>query len=461
MGGALAALSLAAGCSNAGTAGNSTDSSRNGVPGNGASGNAAAGRATVGPTPGGCPVDRLRDRALAYAAGDVAGWDSAGEASGAVLTALGVSALRYEPLRCEDGAQWARLGYRITGFDDVPCELDQAWRLGGDGGLVRVGGPAAPWEWPGAQARRSPDSVVVATEQATPESASAGTAHPASAGTVRSAFAERVLSTSAGTVRSGPAGTAHRVAPAGRVLPMTSAGMASPRVPEGSGADRGAVRLAALVEDAASDLRAFWGEPRVRPVVFLPPDPDAFAALAAGVSHGASAVTVGPVRDGRAVGCDRVVLHPTVWAGLTPEGRRVVLTHELTHVAIRRDLRGPRPAWLVEGVCEYAAYRRSTLAPAQIARPLLEKLRGGTLPDDLPGEEDLAGPDPGWAYAAAWRACHVIVARAGEGSLLEAAREPGPGGLTRVLTDRLGWQLHDLVAAWRQDLAALARSARP
>lgn len=430
MTGALAMLSLAAGCANgdpaagsadaSGTTASGTTASGTAASGTAASGDAAAGRAGDEAAGGGCPAERLRDRAAAFAAGDVAAWDAAGEASGAALAALGLGDLRYEPLRCEAGVQWARLGYGIAGFDEAFCELDQAWRLEQVGGLVRVGGAPAPWEWPDALVRRSVDSVVV-------------TAVPSA-------------------VQAAPSGHADVTVPA-RGLQEAASRSVDPR-------REGAV-LSALVADAAKDLRAFWGEPRVRPVVLLPPDPDAFAVLAAGASHGASAVTVGPVRDGRALGCDRVVLHPSVWADLTPEGRRVVLTHELTHVAIRRDLRGTRPAWLVEGVCEYAAYRRSTLAPAQIARPLLERFRGAALPDDLPGEADLAGPDPGWAYAAAWRACHVIVARAGEGALLEAARASGHAGVARVLTDRLGWQLPDLVAAWRQDLAALVRSAGP
>lgn len=310
---------------------------------------------------------------------------------------MGVSDLRYEPLRCANGTQWTRLSYRIAGFDEAACELDQAWGLTQAGALVRVTGAVAPWEWPGASARRLAECVVVT---------------------------------------GGPTGT------------------------DAASGRREADGVAAIVEQAAGDLREFWGEPRARPVVFVPPDAASFTALAGEASQGSSAVTVGPLRDHRALGCDRVVLHPAVWRDLAPEGRRVVLTHELTHLVMRRDLAGARPAWLVEGVCEYAAYRRSPLSADEVARPLLDRLRGTALPVDLPSEEDLAGPDPGWAYAAAWRACEVIVERGGQAALLALARAPAGDGLGRVLSTHLGWGLADLVAAWRQDLARLARPGR-
>ena len=62
-----------------------------------------------------------------------------------------------------------------------------------------------------------------------------------------------------------------------------------------------------------------------------------------------AAVTTGHFLTGHtATSADRVLLNPDAFAELSSVGRRVVLTHETTHVAARAASTGSLPAWLSE-----------------------------------------------------------------------------------------------------------------
>ncbi|MEP7160319.1 MAG: hypothetical protein ABI746_04385 [Dermatophilaceae bacterium] len=338
---------------------------------------------------------RLVERSDAYARADPVVWASAGGSGLAAMRALRVQKLRYDAVRAVSGRVWARTTYRFGGFDASPAGIDQAWAREGVKSMRRVGGAAAPWEWPRVSVRRGAGLLV---------------------------------------------------------------GVGRPSVLD---------EASRLAEGAAQEVAAALETAPVRPVVLLPPDGAAFAAASGVAEGGVAAVTVGPVRGGQATGCDRVVLHPTVWGELVPEGRRVVLTHELAHLALRRDTSGISPRWLDEGLCEYVAYAASTLPAAAIAAPLLRRIAAGGLPDALPTDEDFEGTDVAWAYAAAWCACRVLAERARDATLVTLARpRPSDPQVTRLLTRQArfeivlrrdtGWSVRDLVTAWRGSLAHLA-----
>ena len=68
---------------------------------------------------------------------------------------------------------------------------------------------------------------------------------------------------------------------------------------------------------------------------------------------------------------DRVILDPVGLAQLTAAGRRVVLTHELTHVAVRASTLHDVPLWLSAGFAEWVAFRAERLDPRVVAaRPV-------------------------------------------------------------------------------------------
>ena len=171
-------------------------------------------------------------------------------------------------------------------------------------------------------------------------------------------------------------------------------------------------RVAADADDAAARVDTVWGKQwRRTVVVFVPSDlADMAGALGRPHSNGlerVAAVTNGELAADRAAdggAADRVVLNPTAFARLSPLGRRVVLTHELTHVATRATVKMTSPLWVEEGFADYVAYSGTGLAPGVIAADALAAVRAGTAEEHLP-TADAFDPDRGPigpAYADAW-----------------------------------------------------------
>lgn len=166
---------------------------------------------------------------------------------------------------------------------------------------------------------------------------------------------------------------------------------------------------------------------------------------------------------------DRVILDPVGLAQLTAAGRRVVLTHELTHVAVRASTLHDVPLWLSEGFAEWVAFRAERLDPRVVAARLLDRVRHSGAPTSLPSPADFAGAtgDPVTAYQASWLAAARIAADAGESGLVRIVHLMGgvvgevpssapPVALDRALRIVLGSGENQLVADWRGDLNRLA-----
>ena len=86
-----------------------------------------------------------------------------------------------------------------------------------------------------------------------------------------------------------------------------------------------------------------------------------------------------------------VVLGPAVLRDLTPQGQRVVLAHELTHVVLRQTSRTGLPRWVVEGSAEYTAYRFAGLSLAAACPTLAADVRAGRLPAGPPTDATFSG----------------------------------------------------------------------
>lgn len=194
------------------------------------------------------------------------------------------------------------------------------------------------------------------------------------------------------------------------------------------------------VESARSRVNAVWKHdwPRVS-VVYLPADDKGMAAMlgrpaATGLDQ-VAAVTTGELLRGSGT-ADRIVLNPTAFAGFGRAERRVVLTHELTHVATRASVRLAPPMWLEEGVADYVAYRGSGVTRAQIAESLVDQVRAGSRPDHLPTASDFdpRNADIGPAYAGAWIAVDLIARTKGKAALVRFYEQVcglGPGAGAR------------------------------
>ncbi|WP_157244456.1 hypothetical protein [Nonomuraea typhae] len=141
----------------------------------------------------------------------------------------------------------------------------------------------------------------------------------------------------------------------------------------------------------------------------------------------------------------RVIVIPETYARLTPTGRDVVLTHELTHVAAGTE---GLPAWLYEGFADYVAYKDAGLAVPVAAAELAAEVRAGRVPRSLPGPEAFA---PGSArlaqsYQEAWLACRFLAERLGEARLVKLYHDARRAGAHRALP----WPVAELTDRWRR-----------
>ncbi|WP_432546697.1 hypothetical protein [Kineococcus sp. SYSU DK004] len=240
-----------------------------------------------------------------------------------------------------------------------------------------------------------------------------------------------------------------------------------------------AADVAADLADAAARAGAAWGAAPPRAAVLVAPDAAAAARLTGTSEHRAAlvdALTTGGRHDlpGGRRGAARVVVQAARFAGLTRTGRRVVLTHELVHVATRAggstDPAAPR--WLAEGYADVVARDGRGLDPGALAEPVLRDLHAGA-PVDAPADDDFTGaPDgaPGGgeadlqrAHAAAWTLVasaarhHGLPAVTALHHRLTAADRPATAPAREALLaaawrEHLGEEPADALARWRRDL---------
>jgi hypothetical protein len=158
----------------------------------------------------------------------------------------------------------------------------------------------------------------------------------------------------------------------------------------------------------------------------------------------------------------RVVFNPTQAATLSPIARRIMLRHELTHVATRAWSVDGAPMWLLEGFADYVGYRGSELTPGEVAPDLARAARVGELPDRLPTDAEFrdASGRLDVAYQLAWSMALHVAERAGEAGLMRLYREVagnrqlGPSTVDTIVDGAvrqvLGTDLAGLVASWQE-----------
>lgn len=263
------------------------------------------------------------------------------------------------------------------------------------------------------------------------------------------------------------------------------------------------------------DTRLVASDDRLRAVAGWAADGGAPAGTVAAVAvlpvPAATAASPTPAGDG-----GRLVVDLDVYRRLTADGRRIVLRHELTHLATATETPAGMPVWLVEGFAEEVGHegvvvcsaRFPTLAagprcpsvPAgsasgltvdRAAGELAGELRAGQVPTALPADAAFDGSDGRLAqtYQEAWLACRLLAERLGLPGLARlyrdvgerlAAPAPAPpstagaggsglvGGLgdagtaavAAVLRDEAALSWSGFVAAWRAFLTtALAAPA--
>jgi hypothetical protein len=219
-----------------------------------------------------------------------------------------------------------------------------------------------------------------------------------------------------------------------------------------------AARVLAELDSAVGVVTEVWGTAWSQHVaVLVPSGPEEMQSLvgpafAVGSIAGvAVAEQIDPVAH-TARG-QRVVLNPASATALSPLSLRVLLRHEITHIAARGDTADGAPMWLLEGFADYVGYRGSDVPAAKAAPALAAQVRTG-LPTALPADADFRGPGMDLAYQQAWSVNRYLAQRLGEPGLvrlyhsLAAAKSDVDG----VLRDVLGVDRAGLVSGWQEFL---------
>lgn len=226
-------------------------------------------------------------------------------------------------------------------------------------------------------------------------------------------------------------------------------------------------RLAALahrVDAGIAAVSAVWGTGwSQRVVVLIPASAAEYAALtgAAVRETAAAAVTDGvDSGTGRPYG-QRLVINPQQLSALSALGQRIVLDHEITHLATAADTPDITPRWLVEGFAEYVANLHTGQSVRTAAAELRAAVAAGRVPHALPGDNAFAARGPALArlYQQSWLACRLIAARAGQAGLVRFYRTVGTALAPRAeaLAAAFRSVLHENQRAFENQLRAYLR----
>ncbi|MFJ9408492.1 hypothetical protein [Streptomyces sp. NPDC101393] len=195
--------------------------------------------------------------------------------------------------------------------------------------------------------------------------------------------------------------------------------------------------LADRVDAAVPAVSAAWKGPWSRKVIVEAPDTVGRMAQLLGSGEpsgyaGIAAVTTGEAGASAKAPADRVIVNPDAYEELNDMGRKVVLTHETTHVATRTVTTAATPLWLSEGLADWVAYRGTKRKAAVAAPELSRAVATGAPPARLPTDEDFgftSGADRlAKAYEGGWLACRMIADKWGEAKLIAFYREVGRTG---------------------------------
>jgi hypothetical protein len=158
----------------------------------------------------------------------------------------------------------------------------------------------------------------------------------------------------------------------------------------------------------------------------------------------------------------RVVINPANLDRLNPLGRRIVLRHEITHLASRAATSETMPTWLIEGFADYVGYLDTGLPVGVVAQDLRAEVRSRRWSGNLPADRDFGSDSPGLAvaYEAGWTACRFIVARVGPAGLVRlyrlvgTSRRGGTAALDAALRQVLRVGYPPFLLQWRASVRA-------
>jgi len=229
-----------------------------------------------------------------------------------------------------------------------------------------------------------------------------------------------------------------------------------------------------LADSAVGRVSGFWGTGwSSHMVIVTPATSKQFARLLLRSSDEGldqvAAITQGVIEPGRRAQGDRVVINPKAFTALQPMGRRVVITHELTHVAVRSSTTSPVPIWLAEGMADYVGYSGLNLPRARVASELVTLVRAGKGPTELPTDVDFdpAKSEIAPSYSASWLAVSRLVDLFGKARVVgfyrnvasaQSVDQPDPNEVVASTFHRsFGLTEAQFVDGWKHYLKTLAR----
>jgi hypothetical protein len=226
-----------------------------------------------------------------------------------------------------------------------------------------------------------------------------------------------------------------------------------------------AQRIATELDAAVRGVSEVWGSGWPEQVVVLLPDTaDEMRALV-GPNFPVDAVVAVSVADrvdtdkNTAEG-QRVVMSPTTADGLSIAALKIVLRHEITHIAARGATVDGSPMWLLEGFADYVGYRDSGIPLAQAAPDLNAQMITRGPPDRLPADEEFRsqGRTLDLAYQQSLSVAKFVADKFGEPKLIELYRVLAKAGrasgqdIDRLLKSVAGLDREQFVAGWREYL---------
>lgn len=209
-------------------------------------------------------------------------------------------------------------------------------------------------------------------------------------------------------------------------------------------------RIRGDLDDAVGAVERFWGTDWPREIVVVATgSPAQFAAEAhldntrewSDIAAVSVADQVDPA-NGRAVG-QRIVLAPGA-ADMSDRALRIVLTHELFHLAARAGTALDAPRWLTEGVADY------------VARPAAPLPAGAAVNTTLPSDTELDGPARSMGYDRAWWFARFVADTFGTDGLhrlYTLACGPGHGDFDWAVREALDTDVTDLQGRWARWLS--------
>ena len=209
--------------------------------------------------------------------------------------------------------------------------------------------------------------------------------------------------------------------------------------------------LVGLCQIAVRDVTAVWGRDWAQRAELVVAADDGELGRLLGGGSGLEEVAA-VTRD------SQVFVNAAAFRLLSDAGRRVVTTHEVTHLATGAVRGRGVPTWLIEGFADYVGYLHAGVPLRLAAIELTDEVRRGQVPSRLPDEGAFDGGRQPSAYEQSWLAVSLLARTHGQREVVRFYRAVAAGSsLQRALPLLLGISLSQLTTDWRADLLARLR----